>query len=89
MGRLTDLQALTLTRPGLHGDGDTLYLRVSPRGTKSWVQRLSIKGRRHDLGLGPFPGVSLIEARHRAMGNRLKVWQGRDILQEKSAANTP
>ena len=47
MGRLTDLQALTLTRPGLHGDGDTLYLKVSPRGSKSWVQRIWIKGRRH------------------------------------------
>ena len=83
MGRLTDLQALTLTRPGLHGDGDTLYLRVSPGGTRSWVQRLSIKGRRRDLGLGPFPRVSITEARHRAMGNRLSVWQGHDIFIER------
>ena len=83
MGRLTDLQALTLTRPGLHGDGATLYLRVSPRGTKSWIQRISIRGRRHDLGLGPFPRVSLVEARHHAMGNRLRVWQGHDIFIER------
>ncbi len=83
MGRLTDLQVLTLTRPGWHGDGDTLYLRVSPRGTKSWIQRKSIKGRRYDLGLGPFPRVSLTEARHLAMGNRLRVRQGHDILKER------
>ena len=83
MGRLTDLQALTLTRPGLHGDGDTLYLRVSPGGTRSWVQRLSIRGRRRDLGLGPYPRVSLVEARHRAMGNRLRVWEGHDIFKER------
>ena len=34
-------------------------------------------------GLGPYPRVSLVEARHRAMGNRLRVWEGHDIFKER------
>ena len=37
--------------PGRHSVGETLYLMVWPNGGKSWVQRLSIEGKRTDLGL--------------------------------------
>ena len=49
----------------MHGDGGTLYLNVAPGGSKSWVQRVSIDGKRHDIGLGGFPVVSLAMARPR------------------------
>lgn len=70
MGRLTDLNTHTLIRPGRYGDGNTLYLSVSRTGSKSWVQRIGIRGRRHDLGLGSFPKVCVAEARERAIANR-------------------
>jgi hypothetical protein len=44
-------------------DGAGLYLQVSPTGTKSWVFRYSVKGRERYMGLGPFPDVSLADAR--------------------------
>ena len=34
-----------------------------PSGTRSWVQRLVIRGRRRELGLGGFPLVPLKDAR--------------------------
>ncbi len=63
-------------------DGDGLYLEVQPTGTRSWVQRLSIRGRRRELGLGGFPLVSLKEARAQAFANRRLARAGGDPLAE-------
>jgi len=38
--------------PGSHVDGNGLMLRVRASGTRQWIQRLTIHGRRVDLGLG-------------------------------------
>ena len=53
--------------PGWHGDGFGLYLDVRPSGSRAFVQRLVIDGRRRDLGLGGFPVTSLRAAREKAM----------------------
>ena len=53
MAQLTVKGIEALTRPGRYGDGGTLFLVVHPGGSKSWVQRLTVHGRRHDIGLGP------------------------------------
>ena len=45
MGKLTAATVRTASRPGLHGDGATLYSAVAPGGSKSWVQRVSVHGR--------------------------------------------
>ena len=86
MGRLTDRRIRNLKTPGRHPDGETLYLVVAPSGYRSWIQRLVISGRRHDLGLGPYPLVSLAEARRRAQDNRALARFGRDPMSEKQAA---
>ncbi len=65
-GRMTAAMVKAISRPGLYGDGETLYLRVAPGGSKSWIQHLTIKGRRRDLGLGGYPLVTLAEAREAA-----------------------
>ena len=56
--------------PGRYSAGQTLYLMVWPNGRKTWVQRLTIEGKRTDLGLGPYPAVSLAQAREKALDNR-------------------
>ena len=56
---------------------------VWPNGRKSWVQRLSIEGKRTDLGLGPCPPVSLAEARQKARENRSLVKSGGNPLAVK------
>ena len=83
MGKLTALAAKALSQPGRHGDGDGLYLNVAPSGSKSWVQRIVTHGRRRDIGLGPYPAVSLARARSIAQTNRSAVAEGRDPVAEK------
>ena len=64
---LSAAEAKSITEPGSHRAGETLYLRVAPSGSKSWVQRLTIHGRRCDIGLGGYPLVSLAKARDKAL----------------------
>ena len=58
---------LRTARPGRHADGNGLYLFVQPTGARSWVQRLVIRGRRRELGLGSIELVTLAEAREKAV----------------------
>ena len=72
--------------PGRYCDGQGLYLFVQPSGTRSWVQRLAIRGRRHELGLGSAALVPLAEARTKALANRKIAREGGDPLAEKRRA---
>ena len=71
--------------PGRHADGNGLYLFVQPSGTRSWIQRLVIRGRKRkrELGLGSVALVSLAEAREKALANRKLAREGGDPLAEK------
>ena len=69
--------------PGRHADGNGLYLFVQPSGTRSWIQRLVVRGRRRELGLGAVALVSLAEAREQALANRRLARSGGDPLTEK------
>lgn len=59
MQKLTAARVKTLTKPGMHNDGDGLYLHVASTGAKSWAFRATIDGKRRELGLGPYPTVPL------------------------------
>ncbi len=48
--------------PGKHSDGDGLWLFKRPDGGAQWILRVHVHGRRREMGLGPFPEVSLKEA---------------------------
>ena len=72
--------------PGRHADGHGLYLYVQPSGTRSWIQRLAIRGRRRELGLGSAALVSLAEAREQALANRKLARAGGDPLAAKRGA---
>ena len=72
--------------PGRHADGNGLYLFVQPTGTRSWVQRLVIRGRRREMGLGAAGLVSLAEARELALANRKLARSGGDPLADKRRA---
>ena len=69
--------------PGRHADGNGLYLFVQPTGARSWVQRLVIRGRRRELGLGAATLVPLAKAREQALANRMLARSGGDPLSEK------
>lgn len=69
--------------PGKYADGNGLYLLVQPNGAKSWMQRLTIAGKRHDIGLGGLSYVTLAEARERALENKRLARSGGNPLAEK------
>ena len=89
MGKLTAAKVKSLTKRGLHGDGGTLYLAVAKGGSKSWIQRVTIDGKRHDIGLGGFPYVGLAAARQKAMDNRTAIAAGRNPIAEKRRSSIP
>src|SRR6056297_3195049 len=76
----------TVTEPGKHFDGHGLFLRVAKNGAKQWVQRITIRGKRRELGLGSPPAVPLSEARRVALENRGKAMLGGDPLADKRQA---
>ena len=64
--------------PGSYVDGNGLMLRVRKSGTRQWIQRLTIHGRRVDLGLGSAELVKLADARKVAADNRAIARTGGD-----------
>jgi len=72
--------------PGRHGDGRGLFLYVKVSGARSWVLRYQVLGKRHDLGLGAYPEVSLAMARDRALQARRMIQEGEDPIAKKRQA---
>ena len=66
--------------PGFYADGNSLYLRVDVSGSKRWVLRIVVQGKRRDIGLGGFSYTSLVEARARARILRRIAREGGDLL---------
>ena len=72
--------------PGKYFDGNGLFLRVQPNGSKQWVQRIVVRGKRCEIGLGSPVLVSLAEARERALEHRKLARTGGDPLAKKREA---
>ena len=75
--------------PGKHYDDHGLFLLVKPTGARSWVQRLVIRGKRCEMGLGGYPLVTLAEARHAAYENRRAARSGGDPRAARQARAVP
>ena len=75
--------------PGKYYDRDGLYLRVKETGSRQWMQRLTVRGRRIEIGLGGFPLVSLDEARDAAFENKRFARDGGDPRALRSGFGIP
>ncbi|OWJ74620.1 tyrosine-type recombinase/integrase [Haematobacter genomosp. 1] len=62
-----------------------LLLQITPAGSRSWILRTTIGGKRRDLGLGGYPDVTLAQARERARESKDKIWRGIDPIEERKA----
>ena len=90
-GKLNARQVETLTEPGRYSDGGNLYLSITPNGGKRWVfayrgaPKPGSKNNRYEMGLGSAGrnGVSLKEARAKAVEARRLLSSGVDPLAEK------
>lgn len=74
--------ALASKGPGLHHDGRGLYLQVK-NGGRSWVLRYMIDGNARYMGLGPFPDVTLANARRKAEESRALLHDDIDPLEAR------
>lgn len=72
--------------PGRHTDGGGLYLVVDPSGASRWLLRITVQGRRRDLGLGSKSVVSLDEARNKSDELRRVARNGGDPVAENEAS---
>lgn len=83
INKLSAAKISKLSKPGLYGDGGSLYLQITQGGVKSWLFRYMINGKARGMGLGPLHTVSLAEARSRALAARKRLLDGIDPLEVK------
>ncbi|HEY3912475.1 MAG TPA: integrase arm-type DNA-binding domain-containing protein [Stellaceae bacterium] len=83
-GRLT-VAKVKAAGPGKHPDGANLWLQVGPNRSRSWYLRYTLRGHRHEMGLGPYPLVGLAEARDRATMQRRLLLDGTDPIETRKA----
>lgn len=87
---LTDrtVATLTVTRRQSFPDGKVpgLFLRVTPKGTKTWVLRYFLFGERRRLKLGRYDRMTLAEARTAARAAQTQVDDGKDPVLERRKA---
>lgn len=82
--RLTKSLIKALPAGTVKGDGGNLWLVSTKAGTKRWEFRYTFGGKRRCMGLGPWPEVSVEQARDKAFINRKLLIDAIDPLAEKS-----
>ena len=82
--RLSTVKVAKARQAGLYENGAGLRLVVTEHGTKRWVVRVTIGGRRVERGLGVWPTVSLDDARQAAEHFRRAAMNGLDARTERN-----
>ena len=80
--RLTASKLKTL-EAAKHADGGGLWFNKRKDGGAQWFLRYTLYGRRHEMGLGSFPAVSLKAARLEAEKWQAIVRDGKDAIKER------
>ena len=80
--KLTTAQVRNLP-PGKFNDGGGLWLHRRDDGGAQWFLRVTVHGRRREMGLGSIDDVSLADARRDADRWRSIVREGRDPIKER------
>ena len=70
---------------GKHSDGGGLWLIKRADGGAQWMQRVTVHGRRREMGLGGFPSVGLADARKLSERWRSMAATGLDPIKEREA----
>lgn len=85
MRALHRLTAITVKScpPGKHADGGGLWLHKREDGGAQWFLRVTVHGKRREMGLGSLQSISLKEAREAAEKWRAVVREGKDPIKER------
>ena len=81
--KLTATQIKHLS-PGKYNDGGGLWLHKREGGAGQWFLRVTVHGRRREMGLGGLYDVSLAEAREEASRWRSVVRSNKDPIKERA-----
>lgn len=65
-----------------------LVMQVSKSGTKSWLMRVTVGGKRREIGMGGYPDVTLAGAREAGRVIREKIKSGIDPVAERAEARS-
>ena len=84
--RLDPAKVKALSVPGTYSDGDGLTLRVAASGSKSWVLRATVDGKRVNISMGGYPTVGLGAARRKAEDHRRAIQDGENPIAAKRVA---
>jgi len=87
--KLTAVKVRNAKLPGRYGDGRGLMLVVGGDGSRKWVLRVQVRGRRRDIGLGAAADVTLADAREAAEDMRRAIRAGRDPVADRRAGQVP
>jgi hypothetical protein len=82
---LRDIDIKNLKAPGKYCDGGGLYLQISSHKnrTKAWIFRFGFDKRTRDMGLGPYPRITLKQAREFADKHAALIQLGIDPIEER------
>ena len=81
---LTAIEISRLNKQGKHAVGGIPGLMFQVNGgSRSWIYRYMLGGKRRDMGLGPYPAVTLAQAKDHARSLKYLTAQGHDPLRER------
>ncbi len=80
---LSTVKINRLKAAGWYPDGNGLYLVVSKSGSRRWILRIMVHGKRRDIGLGGHRDVTLAMAREETQRMRRQVLDGLDPIVER------
>ena len=94
--RLSDTFIRTVTTLGRFGEGRgghglNLLVKLTASGgySKTFSQRLQLNGKAINVGIGPYPILSLAEAREQALENARAVFKGVDVRAKRERKPMP
>lgn len=85
LNRLSANLVKALAERGYYADGGGLYFRVSEFGTRLWAFRYTRAGKAREMGLGPYPEVTLKDARELALQARKLLRDDQDPIEKRQA----
>ena len=88
LNRLSANLVKALAERGYYADGGGLYFRVSEFGTRLWAFRYTRAGKAREMGLGPYPDVTLKEARELALEARKQLREELDPIEKRQASRS-
>ncbi len=86
LNQLSAAKVAKVAEAGFYPDGGGLGLKVTKTGSKSWILRFMLNRKAREMGLGPYPTISVARARELAITYRSMVAAGQDPIEVRKAA---